>query len=567
MDTRLSALSSALERDLFEEIGLTCDFLSLATPPPDASFREMAGHALYKSIGKKFLPTDHTEQDRLAYEKFCTINVKCAGWELKLNTCLDETLWGTFKQVLYEFLYPMQWPLVSSFDTIFDKGGVGPGAAVGAPGGDLYSKIFDSDLTYTDPLLLAHYQRYSTRYPSWRMAELIRSAARGDARRVEGSRFSFVPKTTSISRCICVEPVLNMWYQLGIGKILTARLKSAFGLDLSTQQDYNRELARRGSVWGDLATVDLESASDSISLKLCREILPKGFLDLLLRCRSQMYEHEGAWHRFEMVSTMGNGFTFPLQTLIFSAMVSAVYKSFDSEAFGRDRCCGVFGDDIILHTWAVPRLYRLLELAGFVVNRQKSFTEGPFRESCGHDYFNGRNVRGIYVRRLDTDQDLNAAINGLLGWSVKTGVYLHSSIAYLKSCLRKFFMIPPYEDPSSGVRVPLECLLTRPLERDTQGIAYICYVYKARSLRIGDLYVECPKGFRRRKYNPYGLHIAFLAGVALSSGLPVREFGKWTTRRRGSSHWDTLGPDLQSLGITWRGFATCVSETISSLTR
>jgi hypothetical protein len=566
LDTRLSALYSALEQDLWHEVGLSRSFLDLPSCPPDVSYRQFAGFAQFKALGKKFLPKDCSMQDAAAYEKFNATNSRCAEWELKLNTSLDETLYGTFKKVLYEFFHPGGWPMLTNLDTLFERGGLGPGSSIGSEGGDLYTKLFDSQLTYTDPLVLKHYEYYSKRLPSWRMAELLRSAARGDARRVQGSRLSFVPKSTTISRCICVEPVLNMWYQLGVGSVLTERLRSFFGIDLSNQPDRNRDLARRGSVWGDLATVDLESASDSISIKLCRDVLPKHVFDLLWRIRSPMYEYDGSFHRFEMISTMGNGFTFPLQTILFAAMVSAVYEVSGSRAFS-DGSCGVFGDDIILHAWAYPRLKRLLDLCGFVVNQQKTFTEGPFRESCGKDYYDGNLVRGVYAGRLDTDQDLNALLNGLVMWGCSTGIPIPRTVALLQSLLKHVFYVPPTADPSAGVRVPLELVKRKRLSRDTQAIMYIGYVYVPRTIRIGDCSIHVPRKWKRRMaYNPYGLYLGFLAGMALSSGIPVRDSGKWTTKRRACSYWDTLGPDALE-GVTWHRFATYVIGQFCPITR
>jgi len=47
------------------------------------------------------------------------------------------------------------------------------------------------------------------------------------------------------------------------------------------------------------------------------------------------------------------------------------------------------------HVFATVML--LLEYLGFVANKRKTFWEGPFRESCGTDWFAGANVRPVFM--------------------------------------------------------------------------------------------------------------------------------------------------------------------------
>jgi hypothetical protein len=59
-----------------------------------------------------------------------------------------------------------------------------------------------------------------------------------------------------------------------------------------------------------------------------------------------------------------------------------------------------------------------------VVNEEKSFSKGPFRESCGSDYFEGHNVRPYFVRKSDdlTKPELCHLINGLVEVSMPYGL-------------------------------------------------------------------------------------------------------------------------------------------------
>jgi len=67
-----------------------------------------------------------------------------------------------------------------------------------------------------------------------------------------------------------------MFFQLGVGSMIEARLKTYFGIDirgdLSNQQVLNRALAREGSIGGELATVDLSEASNTIPLRMFSEV-------------------------------------------------------------------------------------------------------------------------------------------------------------------------------------------------------------------------------------------------------------------------------------------------------
>lgn len=197
-----------------------------------------------------------------------------------------------------------------------------------------------------------------------------------------------VPKSWKTDRTVMIEPWLNSFFQLGIGRLMAARLKRQ-GVDV-TDQVKNKNLAQIASLTGALATLDLSSASDSISVELVRHLLPTDWYDLLSCLRTSMCEYEGEGFPLEKFSSMGNGFTFALETLIFWALVSSLP--------GCSSITSVYGDDIIIPTEAVPKALLVLRSAGFSVNMEKSFWTGAFRESCGGDYFSGFDVRPFFIK-------------------------------------------------------------------------------------------------------------------------------------------------------------------------
>ncbi len=215
---------------------------------------------------------------------------------------------------------------------------------------------------------------------------------------VEGSRVTTVPKTALTDRCIAIEPDMNMFIQKGIGSVIRSKLRSV-GIDLN-DQTHNQKLAKIGSRTGSLATIDLASASDSIALELVRLLLPHDWFDALMRCRSEVgVLPNGIKHPFEKISSMGNGYTFELESLIFWALARSVIDLRECE----DRRLGVYGDDIVIHNSCAEELIGLLDYCGFKTNVDKTFVSGPFRESCGKHYFYGEDVTPFYCKEpLDT---------------------------------------------------------------------------------------------------------------------------------------------------------------------
>jgi hypothetical protein len=355
-------------------------------------------------------------------------------------------------------LYGGQVFPVLSFHKVLLGLEVGPGASVGATESDFFSKMSDSPLSYTSEDLLRKYQQGLLYYPQWAASEIERQQHHGVAR-VVGSKLSFVPKTTSIARTICTEPLLNMLFQKGISRILRKRLRS-FGIDLSTQPTWNAHLAQLGSITGGFCTIDLKSASDTISYSLVKDLIdPDNFYWLDLARSPSTTLPGGEIVQLNMLASMGNDFTFPLQTMLFTAIVHAVYKQHGLVPVPSSSTVpgnfGVFGDDIIVDTRVAQATMRALVLFGFQVNVNKSFFAGDFRESCGHDYYCGHNVRGVYLKSITHERDFFSAINVLMRWSCKWQVCLPSLLAYLRRGCR-WLPVPYDEGDESGIKVPVE---------------------------------------------------------------------------------------------------------------
>jgi len=208
---------------------------------------------------------------------------------------------------------------------------------------------------------------------------------------VEGNTVVTVPKNAKTRRTIAIEPDWNMFFQLGLGGAIRRRLQRRFGLLRRDSQQVNQLLAREGSKTGDLATVDLKGASDGVSLALVEALVPHEVFKALVSLRSPKGTLRGQGDTsvtYEKISSMGNGYTFELETAIFYCLVRA--------ASGHAVC---YGDDIIVATTAASWTMEVLSFCGFTVNVKKTHVHGPFRESCGGHYFNGVTVTPPYVKK------------------------------------------------------------------------------------------------------------------------------------------------------------------------
>lgn len=240
---------------------------------------------------------------------------------------------------------------------------------------------------------------------AWGLATLVDHPTTSAPLVERGNRFLSVQKDATKNRGICVEPSMNLAFQLSVGSFLKGRLKTV-GLDLKKLQFIHRKLAQKASLDGSQATIDLSNASDTISSTTVKLLLPEMWFDLLSDLRSPFTYVEGKWCRLEKFSSMGNGFTFELETLIFLSIALAcadVLGSKDQFSLIRNRDVSVYGDDIIVKTEYGKLVVDALRFFGFETNSKKTFLEGPFRESCGGDFFLGQDVRPYQLKKVPND--------------------------------------------------------------------------------------------------------------------------------------------------------------------
>jgi hypothetical protein len=267
--------------------------------------------------------------------------------------------------------------------------------------------------------------------PVWNQTVLLSGGFPYDpVKVVPGNRVVTVPKNYKTDRTIAIEPCMNIYVQKGIGRCIRNRLKRV-GIDLDDQTP-NQRAARKGSEDGSLATIDLSMASDTVSKSLVDFLLPLDWLSALEQSRSAIgVLPSGESLTYQKFSSMGNGYTFELETLIFWAIAQEVCCRWSNE---KDMSVLVYGDDIVVPADKYDPMCKRLWQAGFKPNPLKSFAVGPYRESCGKHYFCGVDITPFYVRKPVVKLDrLFLCHNNLYRWSDRCGQDVNEVLTKLRS--------------------------------------------------------------------------------------------------------------------------------------
>ena len=345
-----------------------------------------ANYWFAESCSKIPLELEGLDRAGSAFERFREAEAACAVANSRLCDGLNRpdlpfTLLSRARAIVKNVLGSFEWP------EAFRYCDFGPGATTSLPRSRALpaNKWQASHITSAAlPLLLA-FRKFN---PGLHETDLRIEI-------VAGNKVTTVPKNAKTDRVIAIEPDWNMFFQKGVGGLIRYRLNKRLGLLRNTAADDHREMAMWGSVTGNIATIDLRNASDSVSLALCELLLPDDWLSAILLTRSPVGTVNGDTIVYEKVSSMGNGYTFELETLLFYALTRAVCT---------EGTVSVFGDDIICPTEYAAGVIDLLHTCGFEVNTKKTHIAGRFRESCGGHYFNGYDVTPPYFRTLLTDE-------------------------------------------------------------------------------------------------------------------------------------------------------------------
>jgi hypothetical protein len=337
-------------------------------------------------------------------------------------------------------------PLASE---VLDNAAWGPGVLNGYPfhGQETGAEMkFGATQTCT-PFLVPIAEQVIQQYPAWSRMFYDLGGAKSALTVLPGDELFTVNKKFELHRCAFKQPSLNAWLQRGVGVTIRKRLEKT-GLKLTFQQAVNKTLARIGSMTGLYATIDLSEASDSICRAVLRSVLSPGWFAWLFSTAARSFKLPDAYCKdhnlrnvsrpYEMMSSMGCGFTFELETALFLAIARAcVPAQYRTKVTSQDPNkpgtigdhklageyyphVGVYGDDIIVPSAYAEKVIAGLKLFGLKINEAKSFTgrDPGFRESCGGDFFLGMPCRPKYLeQRLDNGSSIIATANRVLEMS------------------------------------------------------------------------------------------------------------------------------------------------------
>ncbi|DAD50642.1 RNA-directed RNA polymerase [ssRNA phage SRR6960507_5] len=359
---------------------------------------------------------------------------------------------------------------------------------------------------------------------------------------VSGSRGVTAKKNAKIDRFIGTEASGNVFLQLGFGGYIRQCLLR-IGIDLNDQR-VNQDLARCALVYG-LATVDLRAASDTITQAAVWLLLPFSWASALSRLRStHITLPDGSLHYLEKFSSMGNGYTFELESLIFWGLTEAV-----RDHMGIAGRVSVYGDDIICPAECIPLLTRVLDWFGFELNSKKTHFRSLFRESCGKHYFAGRDVTPVYQKKPTTSEDeFYRFYNRLLYHAVDRvgvdGPYLYADSAFrwvpkLRARFRRSDGRRPLETPLLSFNRVLDgglCTDVRSLNHRVHGgfrcVSTLSLVFVPREAVVDDAVAFAYLfRFKPPKTDEYGWPGPENESLPYTGTITSRRQGRWVARR------------------------------------
>jgi hypothetical protein len=280
-------------------------------------------------------------------------------------------------------------------------------------------------------------------------------------------KVSLVPKTLKAPRIIAVEPVCMQYAQQALRSLLYDAIEEfelTSGHVNFTSQLINQQLAMSSSTTGRLATIDLSDASDRVPLDLALGMFRSSpdIQGAIEACRSRFAKLPdgriiGPLKKF---ASMGSALCFPIESMYFYTICVAALLEYRGlpitrrNVFRVSRDVYVYGDDIIVPTYAAEFVLDNLRKYNCRPNPTKTFYSGKFRESCGMDAYDGWPVNPVYLRRVVPRTKLDAS--ELVSWSATANLlflkgYWRAAEFMHSQCEHILRVYPTIPKDSSGV--------------------------------------------------------------------------------------------------------------------
>jgi len=245
------------------------------------------------------------------------------------------------------------------------------------------------------------------------------------------SRGIFVPKDSRGPRLISAEPAEYMMCQQALMGYMVGTIEERSENVNFLDQSINQRLVSEASQDQQLATVDMKEASDRVTVDLAEHIIRKTNPELwiaLAASRTGVTKFGDITVQNASFGPMGSATTFPVEALVFYALcVEALVRQGCDYSIAL-KSVYVYGDDIIIPVKYMDFALDFLERYDLVVNRQKSFSKGFFRESCGMDMYFGCVTTPLYIRQLPKHSNQSTLAYSNTLWKKGfwlTATYLH----------------------------------------------------------------------------------------------------------------------------------------------
>lgn len=331
------------------------------------------------------------EQLKSAQADFEETDQGLEAWERSAQADLNRNpLLRTARQIVSAVIGNIDWREISPHH--------GPGSVYPSHAPDEKSRF----LSYYPTIQRWYpYDKYFWPLPSF-WDEIMVTESKGPIKESDRivAKLVAVPKDSRGPRLISVHPKESIWIQQGQRRLLEdaiTRSPLTRGRINFTDQTVNAGIALTSSRTREFCTLDLSEASDRISSKLVEALFGSYTYEILSCSRaSHIKLLDGRLMELRKWAPMGNALCFPVESLVFYAMVRAGIRS----RYGID--CNevyVFGDDIAFPAKYYEGAVNGLIRSGAKPNQLKTFRRGLFRESCGVDAYNGVDVTPFRMRR------------------------------------------------------------------------------------------------------------------------------------------------------------------------
>lgn len=311
-----------------------------------------------------------------------------------------------------------------------------------------------------------------------------------------------VPKSYKTPRIIAMEPATRQFYMQAIRlAIEDALIRNHYDQYFDVHdQSGNRNECFSGSISGDYSTVDLTSASDSLSRALVWRLFPGDlFTQMYTYLSKYVVLPSGESRIIHMFSTSGSALTFCVEAIVFLSILLLANDLYRLHTGITPLKPKIFGDDAVVDTRVFQTFCDLLTELGFTVNISKSFNgDTGYRESCGVEYSHGLDTCTKYFPRNELrwrKQDMADTLSSLISLQhrlyacVANRHFLTKFVRFLEprmtshspgtECVDLWEVVPQFEKAQAPRETkPRVALTKRQLERNQLSAIKINAIYQ-----------------------------------------------------------------------------------------